>query len=181
MAFYHQHCTVRLINSLQQQPLEFFQQDAKLYFNSIHGTMAHLLGGEEIWMERLSGCPTPDVISTIVPIYSLEPPKAIGLAWEGRSPNQEQLFHQLMQMCAAWIELLEDKDDDWCLSKAKYNDTKGVEMELVRASGLSQVFNHGTHHRGQVSAAYAQFGKAAECPSFDLQSMEEKFQDYASK
>ena len=179
MAAYHKHSTLRLISAVQQNisPHEY-QHNFSLYFRSVHGTMAHLLGGDQIWFERISGIPTPELLDTIVPIYNLEPPDAIGLAWEQRSPDQAQLFQDLVDICDDWETLLHDKDDAWCTGSVTYHDTAGLPTTLIRASGLSQVFNHGTHHRGQVSATFSKMGK--DCPSFDLQSMEEKFAEYKS-
>ena len=31
-----------------------------------------------------------------------------------------------------------------------YGDTEGNDIIIVRATGLTQVFNHATHHRGQI-------------------------------
>ena len=179
MAAYHQHCTHNLIQSISKHiTSEEYSRNIHLYFNSIHGTMAHLLGGDQIWYERISSVPTPEILSTIVPIYSLEPPNEIGTAWETRSPDQKVLFDALLTICNNWIQLLSDKDDAWCTATITYTDTQGNSTSLIRAAGLSQVFNHGTHHRGQISAAFSQFNKAKECPSFDIQSMAQRFTEY---
>jgi uncharacterized damage-inducible protein DinB len=179
MAKYHKHCTIRLINHINSNNIsdEEYHSDAFLYFRSIHGTMAHLLGGDQIWYERILGENTSShhVTSNIFPIYALEPPD-IGTAWEARFQDKKQLFKKLEDMCDAWILLLKDKDDEWVTDQIKYNDSSGVPTKLIRASGLSQVFNHGTHHRGQISAAFSKFGK--DCPSFDLQTMGESFEEY---
>ena len=48
---------------------------------------------------------------------------------------------------------------------------------LVFASGLSQVFNHGTHHRGQITAGLTAAGLTF--PSMDMQTMGPAFVDYS--
>ena len=42
--------------------------------------------------------------------------------------------------------------------KITYGDTEENEVAIVRAAELTQVFNHGTHHRGQISTGFANFG-----------------------
>jgi len=160
-----------------------------LYFRSIHGTMSHILGGDQIWHARLTNTNTTntntttatantELMATITPIYALEPPEAIGLAWEARSPDRATLFQDLLSICDAWCTLLQEKNDAWCMLPITYTDTAGVPTTLIRAAGLSQVFNHGTHHRAQISAAFSHFNLAMQCPSFDLQSMKQRFKEY---
>ena len=188
LASYHLHSTKRLIQAVEEHfppttteggDEDFFNKDAQLYFKSIHGTMAHLLGGDQIWWIRITGEEDPASMASIVPIYSLEPPSAIGEAWMARSPNRAKLFEALLHQCQKWVDLLKDKGDDWISTTISYADTSGVETSLVRASGLTQVFNHGTHHRGQISAAFSRWHKFNECPSFDFQSMGNHFLNYS--
>ena len=47
-----------------------------------------------------------------------------------------------------------------------YVTTKGVAQSLPFAATLGHVFNHGTHHRGQITAAITAMGHA--CPELDM-------------
>ena len=47
-----------------------------------------------------------------------------------------------------------------------YTTTRGVPQSLPFAATLGHVFNHGTHHRGQITAAITAMGHA--CPEIDL-------------
>ena len=49
---------------------------------------------------------------------------------------------------------------------ADFRKIDGSPARLPRASCVLHVFNHGTHHRGQVTAAVTQFGGRA--PEIDL-------------
>ena len=181
MAMYHKHCCARLIKAIQEKMPDgetgdvnnnLYKKNVSLFFNSIHGTMNHLLGGDEIWYGRINGSEVP---KDIFPIYLLDGVE-LGRKWEERYENRNELFEKLIGQCDRWIELLKDKDDAWCIANITYHDTEGVATNLVRASGLTQVFNHGTHHRGQISAAFSKFN--FECPSFDFQSLQDKFLKY---
>lgn len=44
-----------------------------------------------------------------------------------------------------------------------YHDTQGHEYSGLLGSTLDHVFNHGTHYRGQISAAITQLGEPAIC------------------
>ena len=52
------------------------------------------------------------------------------------------------------------------LSMLEYTSTQGVAMRLPFAATLAHVFNHGTHHRGQITAAITALGRAS--PELDL-------------
>jgi len=47
-----------------------------------------------------------------------------------------------------------------------YTTTRGVDQSLPFALTLTHVFNHGTHHRAQITAAITAMGHA--CPELDL-------------
>ena len=47
-----------------------------------------------------------------------------------------------------------------------YKTSAGQEMSLPYAATLLHVFNHGTHHRGQVTAALTSMGYP--CPEMDM-------------
>ena len=46
-----------------------------------------------------------------------------------------------------------------------YTTTRGVAQALPFAATLGHVFNHATHHRGQITAAISAMGHA--CPELD--------------
>ena len=177
MAFYNKQCTERLISTFCKgkengEAIDaVYSKGIKLFFNSMHGTMNHLLGADELWYARITGCHMPQ---DIYPIYSLDG-DALGKAWEDRF-EKEELFSRLQVQCNKWITLLKDKDDEWCLEDITYGDTEGNDIIIVRAAGLTQVFNHATHHRGQISTGFANFG--IECPSFDHQGLGDFFLKY---
>ena len=45
-------------------------------------------------------------------------------------------------------------------------------------AGLTQAFNHGTHHRGQLTAAMARMGKAVSSTDVQAVLTAEEFQSY---
>lgn len=47
-----------------------------------------------------------------------------------------------------------------------YTTTRGAEVSLPFALTLAHVFNHSTHHRGQITAALTALGQP--CPELDL-------------
>ena len=129
-------------------------------------------GAEQLWHDRLTGA---DEATGVGALYELAG-AAMCTAWEERVGDASVLHAQLLEQCDAWVLLARDASDDWLLTTATYEDTEGVATSVVRIAALTQVFNHGTHHRGQVSAAFSRLG--VPCPSFDLQQLGDAFLEY---
>ncbi len=113
------------------------REDRGAFFGSIHDTLNHLLWGDQLWLHRLAGTPAP------------------------RSPDIPGSTGQH----AGWISLYTDrlKTDgelsDWAerVSEADLEGELGwysgaIQADVVRPRWalVIQLFNHGTHHRGQV-------------------------------
>ena len=71
------------------------------------------------------------------------------------------------EQCASWERLASELDDAALLTAVRYRSTEGTETACVRIAGLTQVFAHAAHHRGQVSAALSAMRRPA--PALDLQ------------
>ncbi|MEL7104759.1 MAG: DinB family protein [Pseudomonadota bacterium] len=112
--------------------------DRGAFFGSVHGTLAHLMWGDLRWIARYDG-----EASTEVPV-----------AESGRWITQwEDLKSQRWAMDAriiAWAETAGPGDVDGMLNLRPSGATKS--FPLRKAVGLMQLFNHQTHHRGQVHA-----------------------------
>ena len=66
----------------------------------------------------------------------------------------------------AWLPLLEIWPEHRLHGQLSYHRVAGGESSLPFAATLQHVFNHGTHHRGQITAALTMLGQPA--PEIDL-------------
>ncbi|WP_243040516.1 DinB family protein [Dyella sedimenti] len=142
LADYHVWATRRLLASnLAGLSDEQWHRDAGLFFRSVHGTANHLLVTDHIWYGRFA---------------------------EQRSlrlPLDAELHADRAELCEAlsvaverwgrWIDMLEPSHFDGILA---YQRTQGAPVEVPFAPTLGHVFNHATHHRGQLSAALTAMG-----------------------
>lgn len=150
MASYNVWATKKLTQSLIKVSDLDFHANNKLFFKSISGTLNHLLVGEHyIWYPRFAENLSPKLsLDTI-----LETDKAKLLA------NLENKSHR-------WIDFIRNLDKPTLNSRLQYTSTKGQAINVPYGATLLHVFNHGTHHRGQVTAAMTNLGY--ECPELDL-------------
>ena len=63
------------------------------------------------------------------------------------------LLDELQEKSKNWIEFLEQLDEKTLNADLTYKRVSGQELTLPYAATLMHVFNHGTHHRGQITAA----------------------------
>lgn len=153
MARYNLWATRELLQQLDALPEADYRRDAGLFFKSVHGTLNHLLLAEhEVWYRRFAeGGSDVRALDT-----EIEPDRAL-------------LRERLVDAALAWLPLIEVWPEARLLGPLDYRRTDGQAMRLPFAAALLHVFNHGTHHRGQISAALTAMGRP--CPELDLARM----------
>ncbi len=149
LARYHVWATGRLYGHIDALSEAECRQDAGLFFKSVHGTCNHLLVAEHaVWLPRFA-----DGISNKVALDAeLESDRAA-------------LRERLLAAVARWQTLIASFDAARFAGTLDYTTTKGVAQSLPFAPTLGHVFNHATHHRGQITAAITAMGYP--CPEID--------------
>ena len=150
LARYNVWATARLLGAVAAVPDAAYRHDVGLFFRSIHGTLNHLLVGEHLlWFVRFAEGRSPTV--------------ALDAEVE---PDRAQLDARLREGAARWAPLIASFSPDRWDGTLDYTTMRGTAASLPFAATLAHVFNHGTHHRGQVTAALTALGQS--CPELDL-------------
>jgi uncharacterized damage-inducible protein DinB len=127
-----------------------YRRDVGLYLKSVHGTLNHLLLAERcLWFERFATGESPK--------RKLD---------EEVHADRAALQAALKQGVRGWIPAIESWDEARFDGTLRYTSTAGVTRTVPFAPALTHVFNHGTHHRGQITAALTALGHDA--PELDL-------------
>lgn len=63
-----------------------------------------------------------------------------------------------IKSAAKWIPFVDSLTEEELSSSFEYKDSSGKGMAINRLQALAHLVNHGTHHRGQISAAMVQQG-----------------------
>lgn len=149
-ARYNVWATARVLNSVATVPEDAYRRDIGLFFKSIHGTLNHLLVGEHLlWFRRFE--------------EGVSPKLALDAEAE---PDRASLAERLLAGAARWAPLIASWPDERLAGTLDYTTTRGQQASLPFASALAHVFNHGTHHRGQITAALTALDEP--CPALDL-------------
>jgi uncharacterized damage-inducible protein DinB len=154
MATYNAWANRRLYAAAETLPDAAYRQPVGIFFDSLHGTLNHLLVTDRIWMRRLTQeGEAPDRLDAILfeQLSDLRP---------AREAEDKRIEAYLARLSAG--ELAANFD---------YRTTSGVSQSQPRWQVLAHLFNHQTHHRGQAHAALTRLG-VAQPPSLDLVLMQ---------
>jgi uncharacterized damage-inducible protein DinB len=114
------------------------------FFGSIHQTLSHLLWGDRIWLSRLVGLPKPPGgIAESVALYP---------DWDGLKAQRADCDRVIID----WADTIAP---DWLAAEQTYfSGAIGREVTKPRWVLVTHMFNHQTHHRGQVHCMLTQAG-----------------------
>lgn len=125
------------------------RQDRQAFFTSIHGTLNHTIVADRIWLKRLTG-DGPDYDR-----LDLEPYDRFDMICAARRDEDQRL-----------ISLMRYYDDAAIAGPFEWRNMPGHAMTAPLAHVLAHVFNHQTHHRGQIHTMISQTGRKP--PQLDL-------------
>ena len=150
LASYSACATQALFRALESVPEADYRRDCGLFFQSIHGTLNHLLLGEHRrWRERFQG-DVPHIASLAQEVQADRAALVSALLWEAQA---------WMPLVAAWDAARFD-------GALQYTTLRGTTQSLPFAATLAHVFNRSTHHRGQITAALTAMRQPA--PKLDM-------------
>jgi uncharacterized damage-inducible protein DinB len=114
------------------------------FFGSIHATLNHLLWGDRIWMSRLAGTEKPEGgIPQSVSLYE----------------NWNDLKRERAAFDAVIVDWADRLDDASLAGElAYYSGAIKADLRKPRWLLVTHMFNHQTHHRGQVHCMLTQAG-----------------------
>jgi len=142
MARYNRWMNERLYASCAELTETKRTRDRGAFFGSIHGTLNHLLWGDRMWMGRFVGVPCTH------PAFGAD--MFADFAELGR---ERQTTDQLILDWSANLR------PAWLASALTYTSVvDGRRRTLPAEIAVVHMFNHGTHHRGQLTTLMKQAG-----------------------
>ena len=149
LASYQGWANTLLLQHIAGVSEENYRKDCGLFFRSIHGTLNHMLLAERIWYGRFS-----------------DQPESFNSLGQEIEAERDLLAAALIQRHGTWSALIKKTPDHVKVGALHYRTSAGKSAAAPWIGTLLHVFNHATHHRGQISAALTGFGY--DCPELDL-------------
>jgi len=149
MARYNRLANVQLYQACTMLDDTEYHKERQAFFHSIHGTLNHILVADRIWLGRFEGVDSGiDSLDAILCETLSDLTKA-------RSAEDERI-----QM------FISDTKTDALNVAFSYHSMDGTARKQPLAVLLAHLFNHQTHHRGQVHDMLSQTHIAP--PSLDM-------------
>jgi uncharacterized damage-inducible protein DinB len=124
------------------------KHDSGAFFKSIHGTLNHLLLADRVWLGRFKGAPPPDGFMGPGGIRSLD--QELYADFEELRRERALTDDEL----SAWVSELTPER----LAVPFTFLRRGQQQSAPLWWAVAHVFNHQTHHRGQVTTLFMQQG-----------------------
>lgn len=139
MARYNQWQNQSLYTAADQLNESERRQDRGAFFKSIHGTFCHLLWGDQIWMHRFARTNMPE--AAVIPDSA------------DMIDDWDQLKAQRIEFDKTIIGWADELNSDELTGEMSwFSGALSREVTKPKALLITHMFNHQTHHRGQVHA-----------------------------
>ena len=147
MAAYNQWQNEALLAAAETLDPAVRDADAGLFFGSITATLNHLLWADRLWLHRFAGTAKPDAagIAQSTTLFADWPSLVAA-----RRDTDRALVAWTEGLTADWLK----GDLGW------YSGSLGRTVSRPRALLVVHLFNHQTHHRGQIHGALTRAGVA---------------------
>ena len=135
-ALYNQWANRKLYDAAGLLSEEHYHQDCGAFFGTMHKTLNHILLGDSVWMSRFTDTPS-SVTSLDAVLFDSFPTLS-----KARTDFDEHIIE--------YTSSLTQEKLDGQFSYTPVSDP--VKVTQFLAPALAHMFNHQTHHRGQVHA-----------------------------
>jgi uncharacterized damage-inducible protein DinB len=142
MAEYNQWMNEKTYAGCQTVPDVERKRDQGAFFGSIHGTLNHLLWGDRAWLARFNGKTYP-----LTPVGE-DLHADFDELWAARRAFDQEILSWAREVTPAQLA----EPMTWTSRLYGFTQTHPRWVQAV------QMFNHQTHHRGQVHAMLTRLG-----------------------
>ncbi|NES89317.1 MULTISPECIES: DinB family protein [Okeania] len=140
---YNQWMNEKIYQVCASIPDEIRREDKRAFFNSIHGTLNHILLADKLWLSRFENYNFEIESLRQELIYEFD------LLWEERQKTDKEI--------QSYIDSLTDEKLSETLTFTSRSQKRECTFPVWFL--LLHFFNHQTHHRGQLTTLISQCGK----------------------
>ncbi len=153
LARYNQAMNQRVYGTVAQLPPAEWTVDRGAFFRSISGTLNHIYVADIIWLQRFAVHPAD--YGVLLPVTRIEKPDFLDKIPYADFLELAAARESLDGTILAWTQEITESDLPYLLS---YHNMRGEPHRKKFGSLILHLFNHQTHHRGQVTTLLSQLG-----------------------
>ncbi|MEW6452257.1 MAG: DinB family protein [Pseudomonadota bacterium] len=145
MAAYNAEMNRRVYGAAERLSDDVRRKDCGAFWGSIHGTLNHILWGDQMWMARFDNWPKPAIAQKQSPTLFAD----FAALQKERVAADVKISDWAARMSEDWLSA----DQVW------FSGSTQREMRMARGLLVTHFFNHQTHHRGQAHALITAAGE----------------------
>lgn len=149
LAAYNRWANTRLYDACAGLGDAARKRDRRAFFGSIHNTLNHILVGDRLWLDRVEGIDSDAVTLDHVLFDDFDALR------DARTAEDDRLDR-----------VLADMEEERIAGDLDYRNVAGEPFRTPMRLVWTHLFNHQTHHRGQVHGMLSHAGVSP--PELDL-------------
>jgi len=147
MAEYNAKAMEAMLEVLERAPADLRGKDVGVYFKSIDGIVEHMAWAIVLWLKRYASFGSYPCLQESELVT--RPLDAIRDEVKGNRVKTAALLRDADSLLARFVDELPVLEFE---RRVQYQTTDGQPFERTFWHTIMQVLNHGTHHRGEISA-----------------------------
>lgn len=163
LALYNQRMNKQLLDVCRQLSHERLNQKTNSFFPSIMAHWNHILFGDLIMLQRLIANQLVSVDAAV--LDRLPTSKSITDTF---ASNLNELVQLRDLVDSIYIDITNNFTAENCHQTVSYTTTEGQLIERTVGEFCQHIFNHQTHHRGQLTCLLSQFGLDFGCTDLPM-------------
>jgi len=153
LAQYNQLMNQRQYDAAGLLSHQSLNKDCGAFFQSVLGTLNHLMVGDLVWLKRFATHPSSS--QALEYFSSLEKPKSLDTLIFDDFETLKAERKLIDELIIKWVDGLSEADLQTSL---QYHDMAGDPYHKSFGNLIHHLFLHQVHHRGQVTTLLSQFG-----------------------
>lgn len=143
---YNRWANDRVFNHLKKLPDEIYDREIKSVFSSVEEVIDHMYLVDGMWYSVISGDPLDETMKVIDQLKEESTGKNLD--------DMQELFFGIADKYDSFINGLADPDEVITIEHPQFG-----KMDSPISSLVQHVVNHGTYHRGNITAMLRQQGE----------------------
>lgn len=153
LAQYNRNMNRQLYAAASQLSDDELKKDRGAFFPSILATLNHILVGDIIWLKRIAKHPMQ--LAALEPMHAMPKPQGLNAII---CDDLASLTIKRIEVDDIICDFIAQIEDAHIASPFSYINTRGDSFNKNLGAIIQHLFNHQTHHRGQVTTLLYQAG-----------------------
>jgi uncharacterized damage-inducible protein DinB len=147
LAEYNLNANKKMLGILEGASPQVLTKDMGSYYKTILSTVDHIFFAEVNWLKKFNAFFSyPSLAKSWLVTTDMEEIKTRAKA------NSKVLFSLLRDADGLFVNFAGELDEGDLETRVKFKNMKGEDMQRKYWNTIVHILNHGTHHRGEISA-----------------------------